>query len=270
VVQRHDISSLQTRNGIGFYQARNLEATGQVIHAFSTRRGGVSPRPFDSLNLSISTGDEEVYVEKNREILTGALGLQPSALVTVNQMHGDDILVIDSSLPEDISGTSCDAIITNRPGIAIGVLTADCVPTLLYDPDHRTIATIHSGWKGLAVDLPGKSIRTMIDRFRTQPESLIAAVGPSIGPCCYEVDDRVRAAFSDRDGNWPRWTRAVSSNRWMLNICQAIVDLLAKSGIRPENIGRLDICTHCREDLFYSHRRDGGMTGRQGSFIMLK
>ncbi|NIQ39547.1 MAG: peptidoglycan editing factor PgeF [Proteobacteria bacterium] len=270
MVRAQGISSLQTRNGIGFYQAQSLKATGRVIHAFSTRRGGVSPPPFDSLNLSISTGDDAVNVEKNREILTGAFGLQPSALVTVNQMHGDDILVIDSSLPEDVSMTACDAIITDRPGIAIGVLTADCVPTLVFDPDHLVIATIHSGWKGIAIDLPRKSIRTMIDRFRTQPESLIAAVGPSIGPCCYEVDDRVRAALSGRQGDWPRWTSEVSSNRWMLNICQAIVDLLRESGIRPENIGRVDICTRCQEDLFYSHRRDRGVTGRQGSFIMLE
>lgn len=268
MIQRYGVSSLQTGNGLGFYQAPHLDATDRLLHAFSTRRGGVSPPPFHSLNLSMHTGDKEPHVRKNREILKMALGLSPSALLTVNQVHGDDVLVIDSPPLVALSGASCDAIITDRPGFALGVLIADCVPILLFDPDHQAVAAIHAGWKGTASDLPGKVVRTMVDRFKTQPERLMAAVGPAIGSCCYEVDGRVYTAFSGRHSRWPEWAKEGSRESWMLNLPQANVDLLVDSGIRPEKIALFDICTHCQRDLFYSHRRDGGKTGRQIAFIM--
>lgn len=269
-MQKDRVSSLQTRNGLRFYQAAHLEATEHVIHTFSTRQGGVSPPPYHSLNLSLNTGDERVHVRKNREILTRAFGLLSSVLLTVNQNHGDDILIVDSSSPEDLSETSCDAMITDRPGIAIGVLTADCVPVLLFDPDRRAVAAIHVGWKGTASDLPGKTVTTMEEQFKTRPETLLAAVGPSIGSCCYEVDGPVHSTFSRLHDRWPKWARAVTPLHWMLNLSQANVDLLVDAGVRRENIVRINICTSCQEDLFYSHRRDGRNTGRQISFIMLK
>ncbi|NIQ40118.1 MAG: peptidoglycan editing factor PgeF, partial [Proteobacteria bacterium] len=261
---------LQTRNGLGFYQASHLDASGRVIHAFTTRQGGVSPPPFHSLNLSTSAGDQETYVKSNREILMRTFGLDPSVLLTVNQVHEADILILESSTPAEVSRVSRDAIITKRRGIAIGVLTADCVPILVFDPVHRAVAAIHAGWKGIAGDLVGKTIRTMIDRFETRPEKLRAAVGPSIGPCCYEVDDPVRSALSHYPDGWSKWAKAVSPRSWMLNLSQASVDLLLGSGVRPDNLVFFDICSHCHPDLFYSHRRDNGRTGRQISFVMLK
>ena len=250
--------------------APEFEATGRLIHAFSTRQGGVSPPPFHSLNLSLNTGDKEAYVRKNRHILATALGFSPSALLTVNQVHGDSILIIDSSSMRVLSGARCDAIVTNRPGIAISVLTADCVPILLADPDRKAIAVIHAGWKGTASDLPGKTVRTMADRFKTQPENLLVTAGPAIGPCCYEVDARVYAAFSHHKDHWAEWSRGASQNHWMLNLPLANIDLLVQAGVRRQNIHLFEICTHCQSEHFYSHRRDNGATGRQIAFIMLK
>lgn len=203
-------------------------------------------------------------------MLATAFGIHSSVLCTVHQIHGTDILIVDGSSTTDFSRASCDSIIARRPGIAIGVLTADCVPIMLFDPEHRTVAAIHTGWKGAAGNLPGKTVRTMVDQVKTQPGKLVAAVGPSIGPCCYEVDERVFFAFSRHNDSWPKWAKAVSGNRWMLDLPQASVDLLIASGIRQENIVFFDICTCCHQNLFYSHRRDKGTTGRQISFIMLK
>jgi YfiH family protein len=270
MIQKYGVSALQTKDDLEFFRAPHIEATERLVHAFSTRRAGVSPPPFHSLNLSFKIGDRESRVEENREILARAFGLSSSGLFTVNQVHGDRVFIVDFPRGADFSRPSCDAIITDRPGIAIGVLTADCVPILLFDPDHRAAAAIHVGWKGTSRDLPGKTVRTMIDRFNTQPETLRAAVGPSIGPCCYEVDDRVYVAFSHRHDRWSRWAQVVSSGSWMLNLPQANIDLLVESGVLQENIELLDICTHCERDLFYSHRRDNGTTGRQIAFIMLK
>ncbi len=269
-MEKLGVSSLQTKGGLGFYRAPHLEATGRLIHAFSTRQGGVSPPPFESLNLGFDTGDKAIHIRKNREILTDAFGLSPSVLLTVNQVHEDGILVVDSAWPQDYSGASCDAIISDRPGLAIGVLTADCVPVLLFDPDHLTVAVIHAGWKGTSLDLPGNTVATMVDRFNTRPENLMAVVGPSIGPCCYEIDEPVYSVFSRRHDSRSKWTKGVSPSSWMLNLPQGNVDLLVESGVRRENVVLIDICTRCRRDLFYSHRGDRGTTGRQISFIMLK
>jgi len=270
MVERHSVSSLQTRNGVEFYRAPHLEATGQLIHAFSTRLGGVSRPPFHSLNLSLDTGDKAVHVRKNRKILADAFGLAPSVLLTVNQVHEDEIRIIDSPSPEDHSGAFCDAMITDRRGIAIGVLTADCVPILLLAPETCTIAAIHVGWKGTALNLCGKTIRVLAERFGADPENLMAAVGPSIGPCCYEVDEPLRSIFSQNNDFWDRWAQPSASGRWGLDLQRASIDHMTASGVRNENIVWFDVCTRCQEALFFSYRRDGGITGRQMAFIMLK
>ena len=270
MMQRHDASSLQRANGLGFYQAPHLEATNQLIHAFSTRLGGVSPPPFDSLNLSINTRDKESRVRQNREILASAFGLLPSVFLTVNQIHEDHILIIDSPSLDGFSEATCDAIVTDRPGIAIGVLTADCVPILLFAPERCTAAAIHVGWKGTALNLCGKTVRGLQERFGARPENLTAAVGPSIGQCCYEVDEAVRSVFSQHDDLWHKWTEPSAPGRWRLDLPRANIDLMMATGVRNENIAWFNICTFCREDLFFSHRRDGGITGRQISFIMLR
>jgi len=265
-----DVSSIQTRNGVGFFRARHLEATGRISHAFSTRFGGVSPPPFDSLNLSTSTGDKTSCVRKNKNILMRTFGLLPSVLLTVNQVHGDSLLIIDSPLPPVLSEAAHDAIVTDRPGIAIGVLTADCVPVLLHDPERPAIAAVHVGWKGTALNLCGKTIQVFEERFGTRPENLLVAVGPSIGPCCYEVDEFVRRAFSRHEGRWQKWAKPQAPSRWRLDLPRANVDLMTSAGVSDENIVWFNACTHCREDLFFSHRRDGGVTGRQISFVMME
>ncbi len=156
--------------------------------AFSLRGGGVSPRPFDSLNFSAEEGDSVENVKQNFEIFGGRLGIDPRRIVTLRQVHGDEVVIIDD-MPN--RPPEADAIIVTAPGIYPAVKTADCVPILLIDPVHWISAAVHVGWRGAVLRIARKVLRTMNDKFNSNPDDLIAAVGPAIGKCCYEVDDNV-------------------------------------------------------------------------------
>jgi len=225
--------------------------------------------PFDALNLGFNSGDTASSVSKNRKILARAFDLPDSALTTIRQVHGDRVLIVDGS-SENFSETLCDAIITDRPGIALGVLTADCAPILVFDAEGPSIAAIHVGWKGTALNLPGKVVAILVRRLGARPENLRAAIGPTIGPCCYEVDEAVRAAFLEHGHLWQNWAHESDEGRWKLNLGKANRDLLRSAGLRETNIVSIDLCTYCLGKFFFSFRRDKGMTGRQISWIMLR
>ena len=265
-----DVSSFETRDGLGFFQAPILKDTNRVVHAFSTRLGGVSRPPFDTLNLGFNTGDRASLVSKNKKILARAFDLPESALLTVRQVHGDTILTVDTPSAEHLAETRCDAIITDRSGIALGVLTADCVPILLFAPDCGAIAAIHVGWRGTALNLPEKAVAGVVRRFGARPENLRAAIGPSIGPCCYEVDEAVHDAFLHHGDLWQNWAHESGEGRWKLNLARANMDLLRAAGLREKHVAAMDLCTQCQREFFFSFRRDKGMTGRQISWIMLR
>jgi len=269
ILHIEDVSSIQTRDGLGFFQAPILEDAHRVVHAFLTRLGGVSQPPFDALNLGFNSGDTASSVSKNRKILARAFDLPDSALTTIRQVHGDRVLIVDGS-SENFSETLCDAIITDRPGIALGVLTADCAPILVFDAEGPSIAAIHVGWKGTALNLPGKVVAILVRRLGARPENLRAAIGPTIGPCCYEVDEAVRAAFLEHGHLWQNWAHESDEGRWKLNLGKANRDLLRSAGLRETNIVSIDLCTYCLGKFFFSFRRDKGMTGRQISWIMLR
>ena len=263
-------SSIQMRDGLGFFQAPILKTTNRVAHAFLTRLGGVSRPPFDTLNLGFNTGDNASLVSQNRKTLVKAFALPDSALTTVRQVHGNRVLTVDGSSTPVFSKTSGDAMVTDRTGFALAVLTADCVPILLFAPDCEAIAAIHVGWRGTALNLPGKVVALLAGRFGARPESLRGAIGPSIGPCCYEVDETVHDAFLDHGNLWHDWARESGEDRWRLNLAKANRDLLTAAGVPENNIEAIDLCTHCQNELFFSFRKDKGMTGRQVSWIMLR
>jgi polyphenol oxidase len=211
--------------------------------AFSTRRGGVSEGPYESLNLGILTDDERGRVETNRERLAAAAGIDFGSIAMGWQVHGPDVKEWDARPHGDLE--KVDAHVTARDDLALLVLVADCLPVALSDGER--VAMVHCGWRGLAGGILGRSV----ERFDGTPA---AAIGPGIGPCCYEVGDEVLYYFGDR----------FATGR-MLDL-RAIAD----AGLRAmgvERIEHVDLCTSCREDLFFSHRRDGGVTGRQGGLV---
>jgi len=251
--------------GLGFYEVTGWDGAKAV---FTTRKGGVSQPPYDSLNLGAGSGDEPALVMKNRALLAVSLGIDVGALKTVNQVHGTDVCMVDGSgatRPE----AGCDAIITNTPGAAISILTADCVPILIYDPVTRCAASVHAGWAGTVKCITANAVRRMVAEFGASPKDIKAAVGPSIGPCCYEVDEKVvaplRAEFSDCSG----LAEAVSPGHWHLDLWETNRRTLVKAGVLPSNITVMGLCTACNEDKFFSHRKSGGKAGRMMGIVIL-
>lgn len=226
---------------------RWLEADlGGARVAFSTRIGGVSEPPFDSLNLGILTDDEQSAVEENRLHLAAALGLAPEQVVFALQVHGTRLI----EHPTSEVRPEADGHIVPEPGLAPLVFVADCLPIALHGPGG--LAMVHAGWRGLA----GGIVAAAAERV----EANSAAIGPGIGPCCYEVGEEVLEAFADLgDG--------IAQGR-MLDLPEVARRQLARAGV--ERVQSAGLCTSCEPELFFSHRRDHGRTGRQAGIAWLE
>jgi len=243
----------------------------QISAGFTTRNGGVSRAPWNSLNLGLNSGDMAVHVEGNRTSFTRAFGLHPWQLLTVRQVHGQDLLLIDEENPDlsHFQNVKADAIITNQTGILVAVLVADCVPILLFDSNKRVAAAVHAGWRGAASGIIGKTIAAMAANFSCAAEDIQAAVGPAIGADTYEVDRPVRDAFRDGTGNWKLIAKESRLAHWFLDLPKSCHLQLAEAGLLEKNIEVLDKSTDGSKELFFSHRRDQGTTGRQAGFFLL-
>ena len=224
--------------------------------AFSTRLGGVSSGPFESLNLGILTGDEQALVEENRRRLATALGREPDRIVIGRQVHAADLAIHEQAqdpAPFAVPGTpipEVDGHVVAEAGLAPLVFVADCLPVAIAGPGG--LALLHCGWRGLAGGIVERGVKAV--------GATDAAVGPGIGPCCYEVGEEVLRAFA---GLGP----GVAEGR-MLDLVEVATRALRDAGV--ERIEASDLCTSCREELFFSHRRDGGTTGRQAGIAWLE
>jgi polyphenol oxidase len=248
-----------------------------LTHAFCTRRGGVSEGAFASLNMSMKEGDSEANIRKNWDIAAATFGISRGNFFRVHQVHGDRILVIDDGESPIFASRDLkyDAIVTNRPGLALCVQTADCVPVLMVDVEKRIVAAVHAGWRGTALNISGKVLRLLSECYGTRPGDVRAAIGPAIGACCYEVDAVVYEALASHPARDKVFTPVTGPGvphemgKWKLNLALANRHQLQELGVPPANILAGDICTSCTGDRFYSHRKEGGTTGRLLNFIML-
>lgn len=241
------------------------------VQGFTTRHEGVSRPPYNSLNLGLNTQDQQANVEGNRSLLARAFGVNQEALVTPRQVHGCDILVINEA-NEDYShflSVEGDAVITNQPNVIIGVCVADCVPIVLCDPDNKTIAVVHAGWKGTAAGLVGKTVAGMKSEFGSNPARVHAAIGPCIQKCCYEVDEPVKKAFHQGNLSWDTYADLKNPGKWHLDLASANRDLLLSAGLGTDAVQCSDQCVCCHSEQFFSYRRDKEESGRQMGFIML-
>jgi YfiH family protein len=206
----------------------------------------------------------------NWQRLASAFGIPCEQFFVVNQVHGEKFLIIEDAVScHSLENRQYDAIVTDRPGVAIGIKTADCAPVLLFDRRTQAIAAVHAGWRGTALGIAGKAVRVMGERFSSRPEDLLAVIGPSIGPCCYEVDDPVFEAMSHHEEADQVLRPGPRLRRWMFDLPLANRMQLEREGIPPGRISAAGLCTCCRKDLFFSHRRDGEKTGRHLNFILL-
>jgi len=253
-------SDFKTKNDLPYFETPDFANLGWVAHGFLTRKGGVSLPPYESLNVSHDNGDRDEQVADNKARIAAAFGFDPGRLVLLNQMHQDGILVLREPF-ETIEGRlEYDAVITDVPRVFLGIRTADCLPILIADRRKKVIAAVHAGRQGTALGITAKVIRKMMNVFDCRPGDLLAAMGPSIGACCYEIDERV---FQP---GWERFATSSGRGKWMLDLTRINIDQIGNEGLNPAQISCTRLCTCCRADLFFSYRREGN-TGRQLSFI---
>ena len=243
-------------------------------HAISTRIGGVSAKAYRSLNVSFKVGEEPVLVGENRELLSKSIGMNLNRAVSVDQVHSDKVLKLDSSNHPKDGGSlgEADGLITNEANIPIMILVADCLPVLFYDSVHKAIGLAHAGWRGTVSHVAAKTLLAMGEAYGTQPGDVRAVLGPCIGSCCYEVGEDVKAEF---EAVFP-WTGEVleqsSPRHWKLDLAGANARQLLEIGMKQENLISSQLCTVRNIDLFYSHRAEASElqpTGRVGAFMML-
>lgn len=227
-----------------------------VLAVFTNRHGGVSKKPFDSLNLAFHVEDDFQDVLRNRKMLLDELRIEKIAWM--NQIHSDVIKVIDNE--GEVIG--CDAIITKRKKLALVTMVADCNPILIVDGMKKVIAAVHAGREGTFKRIVQKTIQKMKDEFGCKEQDLLVSIGPSIGPCCYEVNkSNIDKVYENFDGKY-------IVNGKFLDLKTLNFDQLVEAGVSEERIEVLDECTCCNKDYF-SYRRDG-KTGRFAGIIMLK
>ncbi|MDP2945727.1 MAG: peptidoglycan editing factor PgeF [Atribacterota bacterium] len=263
---------------IKYFNCRELDNTNLVINAFTTRTGGVSSTPFGNLNLAYNVGDEENRVAENRKIILDALSIDYRTAVTAQQVHKDKISLVRKEdkgkgafkYSKGIAQT--DALITDIPGIPLLMCYADCVPIFILDPVKKAIALIHSGRKGTELELTLKTLFKMKKIFKTNPRSCLAAIFPSIGPCCYNIKEENKI-----DDYWLKEVKyngePISSQNKSgrsLDLRKANYGQLIKGGVEEKNIFVNEICTADHPELFFSYRRDKGNTGRMAAIFMLK
>lgn len=238
---------LTSRNGAHYIYLPDLEDSG-IKHFFTTRKSnGYDPTPF---------GSKEVFV-------------------MVKQVHRDNILVIDKPVDDiitfamDAIQRPFDAIITNQSHIGIGVVTADCLPVLLYDPVQSVIAAVHAGWRGTIKGILPKVVGQMVYMFKCRVEDIVAGTGPAIGACCYVVGETVIRPLRSINPEWERYLTPLEDGKARLDLTALNIRQIEGVGILEKNIFGVDLCTSCNEGLFFSYRRDGISAGRMISGIII-
>ncbi|MFC7681569.1 peptidoglycan editing factor PgeF [Paenibacillus sp. GCM10028914] len=260
----------------------NEEGTG-LTAGFSGRGGGVGTGPYDSLNLALHVGDRPEDVIANRKLTAEALGFSLEDWTCGEQVHSNEIAVIgleergSGSLDRESAIQDTDGLLTNTPGVLLASYYADCVPLYFWDPVKHVAGLAHAGWKGTVSGIASRMIEKMTTEFGSRTENVRTAIGPSIGQCCYEVDDKVMSKVNDLGLLAPGNNMDSSlfyidkgNGKYMLNLKEINRHIMIKAGILTDHIECTSWCTSCRNDLFFSYRKDGGTTGRMASWIGMR
>lgn len=261
------------RSGALLWHSSTLFDRNAVCHGFSTRTGGVSPAPWDSLNLGVGRGDTTENVQENFRRFCAAVGTDPMRVVLSKQVHEPNVRLVTGAdagkgLWRARDYASVDAMICNTPDLPLVVFSADCGIILLHDPVHAAIGAVHAGWRGAAQGLVSIALRRMGEAFGTRPADVRAAIGAGIGPCCFETDEDVPQAMRASLGAAAEPYMARHGAKWH-------VDLKGINAhwLRADGVQQIDVCEHCtacRPDLYWSHRRMGNARGAQIAMIALR
>lgn len=255
---------------VGYYFIKHLQDMG-VDHLVTTRQGGVSDFPSNSMNLGINTSDDMKNVKRNYDIISDAFGIDLSRTVLSNQVHGDEVLLVEENhicgdFLNNEKVRNIDALVTNKKGITLVTLYADCVPVILYDPVKNACSLVHSGWKGTVKKISQKAIRTMSEEFGCDPNDIIAGIGPSIGKEGFEVSKDVHDIFKS---DFKSEVAFEENGRFSVDLWEANREILVSSGIAENNIAMANLCTYSNTDEFFSYRKNKD-TGRMAAMITLK
>lgn len=253
----------RSSRGLTFYGCTALEGLAHVRHGFSTRADLAATSLGSSLNLSPVPWDSRERVAGNRRRFLEALGLGSARLQSLSQIHSDRVHIIEESSAQGNLPREGDALATSQKGLALGVFVADCFPVLLADPSCRAVAAVHSGWRGTAGQIVDKTVATMHEALAADPSRMIAAIGPGIRSCCFEVGLDVADLFEKR---WPASSRRKSPadrpGKAFLDLALVLRLQLVSAGLDPDNIFDLGLCTRCNPEEFFSYRGEGVRAGR--------
>ena len=260
-------------NGVTCLSVPSFDETGLCRTCFSTRLGGVSKEPLASMNLGFGRGDKKENVLENYRLLGKAAGFDGLKTVAFSQVHGSDVFLAtekdsgEAFLPKK---REFDAIITSVPNLPIATYHADCTPIFLLDTKNHAIGVAHAGWKGTALKTPGAAIAEMIKNFSTEPENILAAIGPAIGKCCFETHSDVPdAMLSTYGADAKDYITAKGGGKFFVDLPGLNLQTLLNAGIPEDNITVSEECTCCKSDLYWSHRKTGGIRGTMAAVIVL-
>jgi len=261
-----------SNENIFYYTISNFDKYDFLKYCFTTRIGGVSQSPYNSLNLGLNTDDKPENVYDNYKIICDELNIEIEDLVFSDQVHSDKVLIIDESYK--CQGkifhkklNNVDGLITNKSTIALVTLYADCVPLIILDPIKKVVGLSHAGWKGTVKKIGRKTIELIIKEYHSLPQDLLIGIGPSIGKCCYEVNEDVIKQFKKVFKNSDFIHK--KNGKYFLDLWKANKNSLLEVGVKESNIIISEICTQCNNKLLFSHRGDKGNTGRMAAIIQL-
>lgn len=266
-----DPFALETKGWIAFLKCLPMGECARIIHAFSTRLGGLSKPPYASLNLGLGSGDDRARVQENRVRFGRAVGFDADNLLALRQVHGNQVAVLSEGKdPGMVRRTPGDALITDRPQLPLAVITADCFPVVLVAPSLPVVGIVHSGRKGTAAQVVPVAIDLMCQVFRLPPEAVFAAIGPGIGGCCYEVDDASAEPFLEQFSADDAVYQPGRPGHVYLDLQRAILRQLEAVGVPLSQVWYADLCTACHPQWFYSYRREGPRSGRMLNVVMIQ
>ena len=259
-------------NGLRYYKFDSLMRRG-VTHAVFTRQGGVSPHPWTSLNVGGTVGDEVARVIENRHRSFHALGKDPGSIHDVWQVHGSQVVFVEKPRPQQEPYVKADVMLCDRPEVGLFMRFADCVPILLFDPKVKVVGLVHTGWQGTVRRAAEAAVNALQAHYRCHPGDILAAIGPSIGPHHYEVGpevvDQVEKSFHSTSRDLLESTDGDGiDGKALFDLWKANRLILEESGVRQIEV--CEICTACHPEDWYSHRGEGGQTGRFGALFALE
>lgn len=268
--QEHIFDEKEVDN-VPFLSYPMLEKTGIVNHGFSTKLGGVSKGYWASMNVSMTRGDDPADVEENLRRIAKAIGVERDSLTFTNQIHTTNVAVVKKE-DKGKRFLETDGMITDVPGICLVTFYADCVPLYFVDPVKKVIGLSHSGWRGTVGKMGKVTVELMQKTYGSDPEDILAAIGPSICQDCYEVSEDVILEFqkSFEEQDWPKIYYKKENGKYQLNLWKANELIFKEAGILPEHIAVTNVCTHCNSDILFSHRTTGDKRGNLGAFLALK